>query len=221
MPMRPTSIALAFLIREKTYVSRSLFPLLSSELAHIDLSVGFVDDLETDERFDDVFEGDESAGRTEFIDNDCDVLVAGKQLVEELGETVELGNATNVAFELAERCFRSVVCQFLKEIGFEDVAGNLVLIVSVERYPRESRGLRLRSRLAAGEALGKTADYRAGRHNAFDLEIAETNQAANHARFVVCQNAFAFADVSKGNELVATDARRFMALRAEQGGDPL
>jgi hypothetical protein len=78
-------------VGEQSQASRSSIPLLSGKCLHVLYVVGFVDDLEPQQRFDDIFHGDEAFYAAIFIDYERDVFAAVEQALEDSGSGCRRG----------------------------------------------------------------------------------------------------------------------------------
>ena len=104
----------------------AMFPTLAGEFSHVDFRVRLVNDFQSDEGFNHVLQGHQSTGAAKLVDNDGDMLVVGQQLVEQLGKGVVLLDVSDRATYLAQGGFRFPVNDRLQQIGFQNVARDVI-----------------------------------------------------------------------------------------------
>ena len=111
-----------------------------------------------------------------------------------------------------------VIGHFRQCVAQEDVAGDLVPVLRVDRIPGE-RSLRV-DQVLHGRRLGKGHDDGAGRHHVGDLEALEAEEALEQTNFAVAQHAFFRSDVGQGGQFFPADVA--LPLTAgEELGEPL
>ena len=148
-------------------------------------------DLDAEERFEDVLEGDHAGECAELVDHHREVLVRADEVVQGVGERRVLGHDVRLAHELADADLAAVLAGGLQDIATTDDAHDTIRVVLPDRQATVRDARIEPEHVGDGEVGFDRRDDRSRREHLRDRDVVEADGVGDEVALGLGDLAFA------------------------------
>ena len=181
----------------------ALLPAFARVLLHVRHLVALVDDLQSEDRLDDVLHGQDTLETAVLVDNQGDLRLLFEHGVPDVADGFFFAEERHLAFDFAEGHVELVLGEVLQRVVAEHVAGDVFGRLGIDGDSGEVVELVVVVVFAQGHAFRRGGGHHAGRHHLLRLHIVQFDDVLDDFVLVFLDDAFLFAHVGDGEHLLA------------------